>query len=76
VFFGFFFSLLTIKMNNCPLYLLFVKLDMFVILKYLEKGITVRYKALGFGMVFKPRARQTHLGSMPAQATLVGADDN
>jgi hypothetical protein len=49
---------------------------MFVILKYLEKGITVRYKALGFGMVFKSRARQTHLGSMPAQATLVGVDDN
>jgi hypothetical protein len=49
---------------------------MFVILKYLEYGITVKYKALGFGMVSKPRARQTHLGSMPAQATLVGADDN
>jgi len=49
---------------------------MFVILKYLEYGITVRYKALGFGMVSKPRARQTHLGSMLGQTTLVGADDN
>jgi len=63
-------------MHNCPFYLLFVKSGMFVILKYLEYGITVRYKALGFGMVPKPRARQTHLGSMPAQATLVGVDDN
>jgi hypothetical protein len=63
-------------MHNCPLCLLFVKSGMFVILKYLDYGITVKYKALGFGMVSKPRARQTHLGSMPAQATLVGADDN
>jgi len=46
---------------------------MFVVLKYLEYGMTARSKALELGMVSRPKARQTHLGSMPAQTTLVEA---
>jgi len=45
--FFFLFSLLTTKVYNCPLYLLFVKLDMFVMLKYLRSSMVVRSKALG-----------------------------
>jgi hypothetical protein len=49
---------------------------MFVVLKYLEYGMTARSKALELGMVSIPKARQTHLGSMLAQTTLVEAGDN
>jgi hypothetical protein len=49
------FSLLSAKVNTYPLCLLFVKLDMFVMLKHLGSGMVGRPKTLGSSMVARPK---------------------
>jgi hypothetical protein len=60
--FSFLFSLLTTKVKNCPLYLLFVKSCMVARLKYLGLDMTIRPTHPGSGMVVRPKTP----GSGPA----------
>ena len=61
--FSFLFFLLTPKVKNCPLYLLFVKSCLVAKLKYLGLDITVRPTHPGSGMVVRPKTP----GSGPAR---------